>query len=245
MSKMPVHTFIDLGAFNGDTIDLAIKHLPRINDVHGFEPLAIHCETMKERFRGRGFIIVNAAADIEDGTTKIFFGAEHGDIASSIHEGNPNCSGKSQSVETIDFPRFLRQEFGTNNQSGLITLKLNIEGTEYRILEQMIQDGSIRLIGRIYCDWHWYFIGMDEKQHHDLITRLRKLGYDLCGGKPDELYHSTRVGPLKTWFLKRRIHYGRWVKLSIRHHCPALFRILKRCRQRLHSSSGQPVPGAE
>ena len=54
MPEGTMHTFIDLGAFNGDTIDLAIRHLPRIDMIYGFEPLATHCETMKERFEDRG-----------------------------------------------------------------------------------------------------------------------------------------------------------------------------------------------
>ncbi len=242
MSKENKHTFIDLGAFNGDTIELALKHVPGIDDVYGFEPLAIHCEAMKQRFKDRGYTVINAAADTKDGKSEIFLGAEYGDIASSIHAGNPNCSVESQVIDTIDFPRFLRDKFEPNNSSGRITLKLNIEGTEYRILEQMIQDDTISLVGRIYCDWHWYFIGMTEEQHHLLVRRLRRLGFDLCGGKPDELYHCTRVGPLKTWLLKRKVYYGRALKLFLRHRFPPLFRLLKHCRQRLHSSASQRLP---
>jgi len=245
MPEGTMHTFIDLGAFNGDTIDLAIRHLPRIDMVYGFEPLAIHCKTMKERFRDRGFCIINAAADTRDGKSQIFLGSKHGDIASSIHEGNPNCSAESEIIDTIDFPHFLREKFGANSQPGSITLKLNIEGTEYRILEQMIHDGTIRWINRIYCDWHWYFIGMTEEQHHSLVTRLRKLGYDLCGGKPDELYHCTRVGKFRTWFLKRRVHYSRSLKLSIKHRFPALFRSLKRMRHGARSPEAKPRREAE
>jgi FkbM family methyltransferase len=239
MSKQNNHTFIDLGAFNGDTIELALRHIRGIENVYGFEPLEVHYEAMKERFKDSGYSLINAAADIKDGKSEIFLGAEYGDIASSTHAGNPNCSVESQVINTIDFPRFLREKFGTNSPSGRITLKLNIEGTEYRILEQMIMDGTIQLVDKIYCDWHWYFIGMTEEQHHLLVKRLRRLGFDLCGGKPDELYHCARVGPLKTRLLKQTVYYGRSLKLFIRDKFPPLFSLLKHCRQRLRNSADQ------
>jgi FkbM family methyltransferase len=235
MRKTARHLFIDLGAFNGDTVELALKHLPKFDEVYCFEPLAIHCDTMRERFAGRGYHIINAAADVTDGSTRIFMGGEYGDIASSIHEGNPNCTSDSVVVRTIDFPRFLRELVAADPNPARITLKLNIEGSEYAILEQMLVDGSISLISTIYCDWHWQFMNLREEDHHTLVTRLRRAGHSLCGDKPDELYNACRANTLALKFQKSRSFYTRRVRLFLKNRVPVVFRVLKHIRQGLRS----------
>jgi FkbM family methyltransferase len=229
------HVFIDLGAFNGDTLDIALKYLAPIDDVYCFEPLPQHCDSMRQRFAGRGFHFIQAAADLKDGTTLIYMGDEYGDIAASTLEGNPNCTSESISVPTVDFPRFLRETFENWMPFPRITLKLNIEGSEYPILEKLISDGEISRITSLYCDWHWGAVRMKEEDHHSIVRQLRSLGYPLCGGKPDELYNSFRTHPrmlsIRKWFEYHRRAARVFLKLRL----PRIFGLFKTLRQSFRS----------
>jgi len=227
--------FIDLGAFDGDTVELALKHLPPFDDVYCFEPLAIHCETMKSRFQGRGFHVINAAADVVEGSTRIFMGGKYGDISCSIYEGNPNCTSDFIVVSTIDFPKFLRETVRASTVPTHITLKLNIEGSEYPILERMLEDGSISMISSLYCDWHWQCVSMREEEHHALVARLRRKGFPLCGDKLDELHNSCGANPRALKLQKWRVFHTRGLRLFLEKRAPIALEALRVLRRGLRS----------
>lgn len=230
MSK-PHRILIDLGAYDGDTIELALRVLGEFDDVYAFEPLAGPCAQMERRFPEDKYHIHRSAGDIEEGESRVYVGHAHGDISSSLHVDNPNCDTDDyEEIRTIDFPKFLVESCAKYDGNCHVVLKMNIEGSEYRILERMLEDGSISLINKLYCDWHWYFVGVSEAEHHDLVRRLRKLGHNLCGDKPDELYHESRHTAAKVSWEKFATYYGRGGKLVLKNRVPIVFRILKKLR---------------
>jgi FkbM family methyltransferase len=54
-------------------------------------------------------------------------------------------------VDSIDFSSFILQHF---TKDDVIILKLDIEGSEYNVLEKMIADSSLDLISEMYVEWH-------------------------------------------------------------------------------------------
>lgn len=228
----PQRIFIDLGAYNGDTIDVALRLLGEFDAIYAFEPLAGPCAEMERRFSGQEYHINRFAGDIEEKASRVYVGYTHGDISSSLHVDNPNCNTDDyQEIRTIDFPKFLRETCAAHGKSCYVVLKMNIEGSEYRILERMLEDGSIKLVQKLYCDWHWYFVGTSEAEHHNLVRRLRKHGHNLCGDKPDELYYEFRNSSSKVRSEKFITYHGRSCKLLLKRRVPFLFRILKRMRR--------------
>lgn len=230
--------FIDLGAYNGDTIALALKHIPGITQVYGFEPLEGPYKEMCERFQGRGYYLRRAAGDIEVGEAKVYVGSAYGDISSSLNINNPNCDPERYEViSKIDFPEWLRGNFSGAGDRPYIILKMNIEGGEYAILDKLLSDKTIRLIDELYCDWHWYYIGVSEAEHHQLVRRLRQCGFRLCGDKPDELYNALEDQGIGRRMKGTRIYYKRALKLLLQKRTPRLFRLLKARRRTLASAS--------
>lgn len=230
----PRRILIDLGAYNGDTIEVAQKLLGSFDDVYGFEPLAGPCAEMERRFPGDNYHVHRAAGDIEEGESKVYVGHAHGDISSSLHSDNPNCNTDDyEDIRTIDFPKFLAEICQEHGENCHVVLKMNIEGSEYRILEQMLEDGTISLINELYCDWHWYFVGISESDHHDLVRRLRQRGHRLCGDKPDELYHASRHSEMRVSYQKATTYFGRSGKLFLKNRVPFVFRMLKKTRSLL------------
>ena len=227
----PRKILIDLGAYNGDTIDVALKLLGDFDDVYAFEPLARPCAEMERRFPQDKYHIHRAAGDIQAGESRVYVGHAHGDISSSLYSDNPNCDVEDyEEIRTIDFPKFLTETCERHGRNCHVTLKMNIEGSEYRILERMLDDGSICLINKMFCDWHWYFVDVSEAEHHDLVRRLRKSGQNLCGDKPDELYFASKNSALRISRKKFSTYFGRSIKLTLKSRAPFLFRILKKTR---------------
>jgi len=152
--------FIDLGAYNGDTIKVALNCFSEIEKVYAFEPLPGPFEILNDRFGDLSdFILFNAGADIKDGTAKIYIGHEYGVIDRSLHADNRRCSSiKFENIKTIDFSKFVSENFEKKKEKKKIILKVNIEGMEYTILNKMILDGTIKLIDEFYCDWHLVMI---------------------------------------------------------------------------------------
>ena len=243
MSK-PRRIFIDLGAYNGDTIDVALRLLGEFDDVYAFEPLAGPCAEMERRFAENNYHIYRSAGDIEEGESRFYVGHAHGDISSSLHVDNPNCDTDDyEEIHTIDFPKFLADTYAEHGGNCDVVLKMNIEGSEYRILERMLEDGSISLVNKLYCDWHWYFVGISEADHHDLVRRLRKHGHKLCGDKPDELYHESRHSSLRVSWENFTNYHGRSGKLMLKNRAPFVFRILKKLRSLATGHSDSATTG--
>lgn len=220
--------FIDLGAYNGDTIALALKHIAGISQVYGFEPLEGPFEEMCQRFHGCGYHLQRLAGDVEVGEAKVYVGSAYGDISSSLNINNPNCDpDRYELISKIDFPEWLRENFSRTDDRPYIILKMNIEGGEYAILDKLLTDGTIKLVDELYCDWHWYYIGLSEAEHHQLVRRLRQCGFRLCGDKPDELYNALqgRSGGYRARAAK--VYYRRALKLVVQKRAPWLYRLLK------------------
>ena len=94
-------------------------------------------------------------------------------------------------VDTINFSKYIFDNFDRKDK---IVLKIDIEGEEYNMLEDMIRTGSIYYINYIFCEWHYKKIGsiknyLLRKYRHDcLVEKLNKLGFNLEGNnRKDEL----------------------------------------------------------
>jgi FkbM family methyltransferase len=65
-------------------------------------------------------------------------------------------------VDSIDFSSFILENFTKDDH---IILKMDIEGSEYNVLEKMINDSSLDLISEIYVEWHsWVFSNSDKEE---------------------------------------------------------------------------------
>ena len=175
--------FIDLGAFNGDTLEMALEHHPDFDKFYAFEPFSRNFEELKRTFAGRkNVMLYQAAADVRTGKSKLYL-----QEASHLypHTGHTLLGQKAdvsqeafEVVDCIDFSQFVIDTF---HLSDTIILKMDIEGMEYDLLSKMIQDGSIKYIARIYCEWHHTRAKIGKKRHKELIKQLRRLGFDLSG----------------------------------------------------------------
>jgi FkbM family methyltransferase len=178
-----VKIFIDLGAFTGDTLQLALSQYSDFDRFHAFEPFSINFEKLYRAFGSRENVVLHrAAADVTDGKRKLFLhNAPHlyPDTGHTLLGEKADVSPETfELVDCVDFSRFVIDTF---SPSDTIILKIDIEGMEYDVLSTMIRHGSIRYISRIFCEWHPTRAKIGKKRHQELVRELQGLGFDLSG----------------------------------------------------------------
>lgn len=75
-------------------------------------------------------------------------------------------------VPCIDLSAFLREAAETYDR---IVLKLDVEGAEYDILEKLLEDGTIRHVDRLYCEFHSHKMQLELGRHDRVVKEIGKL----------------------------------------------------------------------
>lgn len=180
-NKPGLKAFIDLGAFTGDTLKLALERYSEFDKFYAFEPLAKNYELLCKDFSGvKNVTLLNEAAYIEASESKLYLGdKEAGDQGGSLCANKTTClKDRFETVKCIDFSAFLKNAFSPRDY---IVLKVDIEGKEYDLFDHMIREGSIGYIKKIYCEWHYDKIGVSRKEHLKRVEELNKFGFKLTG----------------------------------------------------------------
>lgn len=189
--------FIDLGAYNGDTIEKALKLYPNFDFFYAFEPYPANFEKLHQKYKeNKKVLLFKKAASAKDGKANLFL---HKDIKdrSGADEGSTLEKSKNNintsnfvKVETIDFSKLILDNFKTSDE---IVLKIDIEGTEYELLEKMINDGSIKYVHALYCEWHKHKTDISEERHNSLIKKLNELGLNVTGKNENDEFSMVKV----------------------------------------------------
>lgn len=179
--------FIDLGAYNGDTLEKAMKVYPDFDLYYGFEPYPANFKKLSKKFGGNDKVkLFQQAAYISNGKKKFYMhrgndkSMDNESVGSSLMEKKSNLDkNRHIQVDIIDFAEFIRKNF---KESDFIVLKIDIEGAEYQLLEHLMLTKTTDYIDKIYCEWHITKLsGMFAKDHSIIVSKLKSLGFDLTG----------------------------------------------------------------
>lgn len=104
-------------------------------------------------------------------------------------------------VECINFSRWLRSSFSKDDY---IIVKLNIEGSEYPVIDSMYKDGTLSMVNTFYISWHWRKIGSMTKIDHLRFEKLVPhfawdLSYDVYGNIDANGYDTYFLETLEKW----------------------------------------------
>jgi len=171
--------FVDLGANVGKVSLEYAKNNPGC-DIYCVEPTRELIKEINDKSfqAGRTFITMWAAAWTYDGTINLFgSGASE---ASTILGGKVEINGwpqinygSSHLVPCFDFSAWLLRTFDLSDH---VTLKMDIEGAEYDVLEKMIADRSILLVKELICEWHHdRYPNISVERHNTVRNRVREL----------------------------------------------------------------------
>jgi len=173
--------FIDCGGHTGQSV-LKFKKSKEYDTsfkIYSFEPL---CNLAKKYKDWKDIIFIDSAVWICDGKIDLYvderaFSKTQGYLGqgSSLFRdkktGNLNKEHPIK-VKCIDFGQWILKTF---DKDDYIILKMNIEGSEYKVLNKMLKDDAIDYINKAYISFHYKKIGLDEKIHNNLIKKLKLL----------------------------------------------------------------------
>jgi len=167
--------FIDLGAGSGDDIMgyYALNPENKTHEVYAFEANPKRTAGIKKRYPD--VTVYTAAAGTEDATAKMYLG-NHLNTSSLLEEKVSVSTDSYIDVQVMDFCKWIKNNF---TEEDYITLVVDIEGSEYELLEAMRSHGLWSWINEMYMEFHGQKLeGFNLKIEDDLTYDL----IDFYGG---------------------------------------------------------------
>ena len=161
--------FIDCGAHKGRATN---RFRECIGDLENWQ---IHCfECNPVRSRKYGDACVHKEAVWIYDKKKSFYFAKHGkqSPSCSLMKSKKTSSHARASVQAIDFSRWLQASF---SKKDTVYVKMDIEGAEYAVLNRMMEKGTIRLVNKLFVEFHYKQIGKPVEDHKRFEARLRNV----------------------------------------------------------------------
>lgn len=166
--------FVDLGAYNGDTVEQFISWGQVFGDIststiYAFEPNPNYedqwASVYERHIKHVGDIVFEqSAAWVDDKGLEFSLWGES-EVGSTVMKDKRNWyAGKIIGVPSFDFSEWLKQFQGEE-----IYVKFDIEGAEYPILRKMIEDGTDKLCKLIFVEWHADKMGEPFKEDQKYI----------------------------------------------------------------------------
>lgn len=171
--------FIDCGGNRGQGLNQITNILKIDNDwdIMIYEPNPKCCEFLEHNFNRDNIKIFNKAVHDSDGFIN-FYIPKNDDysVSSTIHNDFHNSLENKIwdnyiEVEKIDLSKHiltLKNEYD-------IYLKLDVEGSEYDILDKMIKDNSILYIKKLFVEFHNQYVSEEKLRRFDLDNRKKNI----------------------------------------------------------------------
>lgn len=171
--------FIDGGAHKGEAIEVLLDKRPDLKEceVHFFEPNPNLIELLENMAKESPYNVKVYHAALWDEEGEIDFLesiARWNTLASTVVPEMNEIWGlkldrdNPQKVKTISLSDFL-DEF---DEEDYIVVKLDVEGSEYTIVEDLFETGAINKIDELYLEWHDHFFPHMKAKGNELRTKL-------------------------------------------------------------------------
>jgi len=166
--------FLNCGANKGNDILLFREEFGNDYEIFAFEPEP-RCFEYLNKFDNINHI--SSAISTQDGKTS-FYEGEYTVSGTLRNDKKTFMSGRSYEVNTIDFSRWLRENFLPDDE---VICLFNIEGGEYDILPRLFADGSANLIDKFYIEFHLNRLrDITEEDHKKLVKQTIDHWGDNC-----------------------------------------------------------------
>lgn len=181
IEEAPRYVMIDGGAHRGETIQNFKAH--SISEEHRWEIYAFECNPeLWDGLRKDSDITLMPQAMWTEATTLEFFATDETTMGSVYEEAGKerHLQKKKIQVTAIDFGQWLAGKFRPEDW---VILKLDIEGAEYPILDQMLKDGSIDSVDMLFIEFHNQWVGVDNSRDASLRRQLEEHGVQVFSAR--------------------------------------------------------------
>ena len=198
--------FIDCGANKGQSINAFLREFP---DSKEFEIFSFEASKNKEilsslnNYKSEKIKIFNLAVDIEDGYKKFY---DSGDKSSSLidRERTKNII----TIQTISLSKFILENF---DKKDFIILKIDIEGTYYDLIDDLVKKGIFSFIDIFFAEIHGSKTGKSLSHSINLINKVSSCGHKIYEWEAvDFKYDNFRQNYYTTEKIK--LYHAKWDK---------------------------------
>ena len=76
-------------------------------------------------------------------------------------------------VNSIDLSKWILESFTIHDE---IWLKLDVEGSEYKIIPKMYKDGTLKYINKLFIEWHNYKLkDISDEKHKECVKMVKPI----------------------------------------------------------------------
>lgn len=175
-----LEVFVDGGGNSAVGVERYLAKFPPFHKVFVFEPNP----AFNKSYTDKKITLIQKAIWTEDGTFPFYLSKDEKQASSSLLSDKLCRVGKEFiqgfqddpiQVECVDFSQWLKSNIKPHYS---LTLKLDIEGAEYKVLRKMIDDGTINLVKNLYVEFHRDHLKMSIEEHNLLLSDLRGQGIE-------------------------------------------------------------------
>ena len=165
--------FLDCGAYNGCYVELFTK---MYDDYEEYEVFSFEANTKlndqiistAKKYKFKNFTLINEAVWISSGI-KYFNGWELVDPKNDTDDINLTTGKSGGNLQTLDFSKFILDNFDKNDN---IILKMDIEGAEYKVIDKMFNDDSLKYISKFYGELHGTKKRFNQEDSNKLFKQI-------------------------------------------------------------------------
>jgi FkbM family methyltransferase len=172
--------FVDCGFNAGEMLERFVKALPDFQ-FYGFEVnsqyFAERAAELQKRYPNIRGLNFSAVSD-HDGTASFHIAgqkkgvlrAEATTILPDFHEDQFIQEGTYE-VPAIDFSRWLKEMVARHTEADgskpFVVVKMDIEGAEYAVLEELVHYGTVALISELMVEFHTQQFDQNQRPHYE------------------------------------------------------------------------------
>jgi len=175
--------FIDGGAHKGEAIGELLDKRPDLKgcDIHFFEPNPDLIDLLNDLGKeddNYNIKVYHSAVWVDDNGVEFLESIERWNtLASTIVPSMKEIWGlkldrdnpkKVPSISLVDF-------LDNFDKDDYIVMKLDIEGSEYFVIEDLLRSGKMDMVDELYIEWHDHFFPHFKDLGNDLRNKLSKL----------------------------------------------------------------------
>jgi FkbM family methyltransferase len=175
--------FLDVGAHIGQTVEEVIRPEHGFDTIHAFEPSSIAFQTLSP-YQSNQVVLHPFGLSNRTGSVVLY---DTGTDAASVYQDKVDLIYRNH-VETIQLQEASEWIIKHTQPDDIIYMKLNCEGSECDIIENLIQTGVYDRISHIMIDFDVRKIPSQSHRQHEILTMLH-------GKRNFHISNDVMIGP--------------------------------------------------
>ena len=198
--------FLDCGANRGQSINAFLKEFPNSNEFEIFSFEASKSEEILSslnNYKSEKIKIFNSAVDTQDGYKKFY---DSGDTSSSLIDRNRTKN--ITKVKTISLSKFILENF---DKKDYIILKIDIEGSEYDVIDDLFKKGIFNSIDLFFAEIHGSKTSKSLDDGINLINKVSSCGHKIYEWEAKDFKYNNFKQNYYT-IEKIKLYHAKWDK---------------------------------